>query len=232
VWEIQYNPNPEFQKGLDVKILKEFTPDTKYELTPGDMIYIPPHIAHHGISQSQSLSLSFGFKSLEDKQIIDRFAMDLINEYDSGDFYKTSFDKACNDTLEIDDKIINDLQTRMIKNLSDKNTFTKMLLKFTSSPKRFSEEIEITREEFDDLFLENNLYKDEFTRFSSKKSENGFLISINERVFKINSEQYTNLKRISDFTTQDEISVNKFSNLSDILYDLCLSGILYFNLDN
>ena len=51
---------------LIIKILKEFHPDETHILSPGDMIYIPPHVAHEGKSIGDSLSLSLGFKSLED----------------------------------------------------------------------------------------------------------------------------------------------------------------------
>lgn len=227
-WEIQYEPNKEFVPGLEVKLLKEFVPDETFILNPGDMIYIPPHIAHHGISESQSLSLSLGYKSLEDKKLMDLFCVEVLNKFDSESFYKTNLKKDFNDDLIISNDTIDELHKRVLKNISNKDFFKQSLLKFTSSTKKQPEEIEISKDEFLDLFQQKVLFKDEHARFSAIRRDKDFLISVNENIFNVSEQQYKLLKLLSKISPQEPIEQHDVQEILDIIYSLVKSGIFYF----
>ena len=50
--------------GLPLKILRHFEPEHEAVLEPGDMLYLPPHAAHDGISLSDDcMTLSVGFRA-------------------------------------------------------------------------------------------------------------------------------------------------------------------------
>ena len=52
-------PNP----SLPVKILTQFRPDTEYTLDTGDMLYLPPAYAHHGVAVGACTTYSIGFRA-------------------------------------------------------------------------------------------------------------------------------------------------------------------------
>jgi 50S ribosomal protein L16 3-hydroxylase len=52
-----------FRPGLDLKILERFEPDADHVLEPGDMLYLPPGFAHHGIAVGPCLTYSVGFRA-------------------------------------------------------------------------------------------------------------------------------------------------------------------------
>ncbi len=52
-----------FVEGLELRILERFRPDVDEVLNPGDMLYLPPGFAHHGIAESPCLTYSIGFRS-------------------------------------------------------------------------------------------------------------------------------------------------------------------------
>jgi 50S ribosomal protein L16 3-hydroxylase len=52
-----------FVDGLELRILERFRPDVDAVLEPGDMLYLPPGFAHHGIAESPCLTYSIGFRS-------------------------------------------------------------------------------------------------------------------------------------------------------------------------
>lgn len=52
-----------FRPGLDLRILERFTPDADDVLGPGDMLYLPPGFAHHGIGMTPCLTYSIGFRA-------------------------------------------------------------------------------------------------------------------------------------------------------------------------
>jgi 50S ribosomal protein L16 3-hydroxylase len=52
-----------FRAGLDLRILERFTPDADEVLGPGDMLYLPPGFAHHGVAVTPCLTYSVGFRA-------------------------------------------------------------------------------------------------------------------------------------------------------------------------
>lgn len=50
-----------FIPGIDVAVLREFAPETTWEVLPGDMLYLPPAVAHHGVALEEGLTWSIGF---------------------------------------------------------------------------------------------------------------------------------------------------------------------------
>ena len=64
-WLISNVPITEavLQPGLDLKILSHFEPDQSWDLQPGDMLYLPPHYAHHGVALNDCMTFSIGFRA-------------------------------------------------------------------------------------------------------------------------------------------------------------------------
>jgi 50S ribosomal protein L16 3-hydroxylase len=50
-------------KDLELRILQEFAADADEVLRPGDMLYLPPGFAHHGVAVTSCLTYSVGFRS-------------------------------------------------------------------------------------------------------------------------------------------------------------------------
>lgn len=63
-WRIGRQKDLSLVPGLPLKILAGFEPEEDYVLEPGDMLYLPPHIAHDGIAVGgDCMTLSIGFRS-------------------------------------------------------------------------------------------------------------------------------------------------------------------------
>lgn len=62
-WRISQQDDLSLKPGLPLKILENFQPEQDYVLVPGDMLYLPPHIAHDGIAQGICVTLSIGFRA-------------------------------------------------------------------------------------------------------------------------------------------------------------------------
>jgi len=66
-WEIsddaRYDPDdPEaYEEGPMLRILKNWQPQAGRTLSPGDMLYLPPKVAHHGVALEKGLTYSVGF---------------------------------------------------------------------------------------------------------------------------------------------------------------------------
>ncbi len=64
-WMIDVGPNPPqaFREGVELKLLQHFTPTHDWVLEPGDMLYLPPGVPHHGVALDACLTLSVGMRA-------------------------------------------------------------------------------------------------------------------------------------------------------------------------
>jgi 50S ribosomal protein L16 3-hydroxylase len=62
-WRIGRQRDLSLQPNLPLKILRRFEPDQTFVLEPGDMLYLPPHMAHDGIAQGDCMTISIGFRA-------------------------------------------------------------------------------------------------------------------------------------------------------------------------
>jgi len=65
---------------VDLRIMAEFDVEEKVVLNPGDMLYLPPHVGHHGVSLSDDcMTYSFGYRSYPAQELWDSFG-DYLSE--------------------------------------------------------------------------------------------------------------------------------------------------------
>ncbi|MES9945915.1 MAG: cupin domain-containing protein [Candidatus Thiodiazotropha sp.] len=53
----------EFIPDLELRILPEFEAEQEWLLEPGDMLYLPPNVAHWGIAEGECMTCSVGFRA-------------------------------------------------------------------------------------------------------------------------------------------------------------------------
>lgn len=68
-WRVAETFDPDIVTGLDIRVLKNFNAEQEWVLEPGDMLYLPPNVAHDGIAlddDCQTWSIGFRAPSLRD----------------------------------------------------------------------------------------------------------------------------------------------------------------------
>ncbi len=73
-------------KDIPLRIMQEFTSNQEFDVEPGDVLYIPPKIAHHGVSlDDECISISFGYRAYSVKEMYEHLNKDCpaeqINNY-------------------------------------------------------------------------------------------------------------------------------------------------------
>ncbi len=68
----------DFVPGLDLRILARFEAEREWILEPGDMLYLPPGVAHHGIALDDCITASIGFRAPAPAELLARFAEELV----------------------------------------------------------------------------------------------------------------------------------------------------------
>ena len=74
-WQISTADVPENNQadGTPLRIQKTFNAEQEWILEPGDMIYIPPNVSHHGVSIGESISFSVGYRAVSHNDLLNDF---------------------------------------------------------------------------------------------------------------------------------------------------------------
>lgn len=75
-WQINCNDfsQAELMPDLSVRVLKAFNAQQEWVLEPGDVLYLPPGVAHWGVSQGQCMTYSVGFRAPSEREMTADFA--------------------------------------------------------------------------------------------------------------------------------------------------------------
>ncbi len=72
-WEISAQDDLTVVEGAPLRILKEFRVDESWELEPGDMLYLPPQLAHNGVALTDCMTWSIGFRAPKAEEVVGQF---------------------------------------------------------------------------------------------------------------------------------------------------------------
>jgi 50S ribosomal protein L16 3-hydroxylase len=72
-WRIGAQKDLSLKPGLPLKVLQHFEPTEDWLLEPGDMLYLPPHIAHDGVAVGECMTCSIGFRAPCESELAGQF---------------------------------------------------------------------------------------------------------------------------------------------------------------
>lgn len=233
-WLIEENPIHDYHPDLDIKLLTEFNPNIEWELEPGDMVYIPPNVAHHGITLEDSVSYSLGFKSIRYKDLLDVFVTELMGSLDEASFHDNKMPLQKN-SLEVLDYVFEKVHKDLLKNLNDKDLFKESLLKYLTRPKNeIFEADELDDEEIKSMLLSGtNLKRDIWGKLAfSLLDSTHSMIAVAGNSFKIKTSKAKILEKIflndPDFPFNFKTSDLKDKDFLSLIILLINNGVFYF----
>lgn len=72
-WEVSDQDDLDLLEDAPLRILKRFRPTQSWVLEPGDMLYLPPRLAHNGVALSECMTWSVGFRAPTHQEIATAF---------------------------------------------------------------------------------------------------------------------------------------------------------------
>ena len=76
------------RKSAELRLLESFETTEEFILNPGDALYVPPRVAHWGISLDDSLCYSIGFRAPSHSEMIEGFSDFLIQRSASSERFE------------------------------------------------------------------------------------------------------------------------------------------------
>jgi 50S ribosomal protein L16 3-hydroxylase len=120
----------------DLRLLAAFEPVEEWLLQPGDILYVPPRIAHNGVAVGDDcMTYSIGFRAPARSELIAHYCDHLLSGLDGDDRYTDPGLPAQDNPGEISGAALNRLHTMIAESLQDRAAFARWFGEYNSAPK-------------------------------------------------------------------------------------------------
>lgn len=121
--------------GLPLKILEQFDQTESWVLNPGDMLYLPPALAHWGIALKESMTLSVGFRAPSHLDLLQGFVDSLQDKLPDHQRYDDADLTLHDNPGQLTDQEIERIHALLTSMLTDKAHVRRWLGKAMSESK-------------------------------------------------------------------------------------------------
>jgi len=143
--------NTAFVPNQPLKLLPEIDVQFDEVLAPGDLLYVPPGMAHYGVAEDDCLTFSFGFRMPNVagmmERISDQFSANTLLQNPVVDIAR----KQMNQIGEINATELNHLKDLVLAQLQDSSALDAAIMSYMSEPKYPDNIPEADEIEADDL---------------------------------------------------------------------------------
>lgn len=161
-WKISTQTDLSLVEGAPLKILKNFKPEQEWLLEAGDMLYLPPQVAHWGVSESDNcMTYSIGFRAPKTQELQHEFLNYLQDNIQAEGLYTDPDLKLQNHPAEISESMISKVSDSLQKMTWDKEDIANFLGKYLTEPKLdvvFEPSRKISKNEFSKLLAKKPLH--------------------------------------------------------------------------
>ncbi len=119
-----------------LRLLADFQPIAEWILEPGDILYVPPRVAHRGIAVGDDcMTYSIGFRAPSRGELIESWADDMVPGLSDSDRYEDPQLAAQDNPGEISVDAIARLQGMIADVLMDRQQFARWFGQYNTTPK-------------------------------------------------------------------------------------------------
>ncbi|NCE87070.1 cupin domain-containing protein [Pseudomonas sp. Q1] len=119
----------------DLRILAEFEESAEWVLEPGDMLYLPPRLAHFGIAEDDCMTYSVGFRAPSAAEVLTHFT-DFLSQYLTDEERYTDADaQPVSDPHQIQGDALDRLKSLLAEHMSDERMLLTWFGQFMTEPR-------------------------------------------------------------------------------------------------
>jgi len=230
-WKISTQPNSRFIDDAPIKVLETFEAEEEWVLKPGDMLYLPPSVAHHGVSESAvCMTYSIGFRAPKKQELTNAFLTYLQESANTG-AAETLYEDADLTSQAHPAEVSGDMVSKvdaMLKDITwDQQHISDFLGCYLTEPSAhvlFESEVEIGIADFTELLAHQPLQLDLKSRMLS-----------HQQAFYLNGERLTVDAALTDSMQQladhriletNRLSAAQQNMLANTLHDAYMAGYI------
>ena len=119
----------------DLKILAEFVKTEEWVLEPGDMLYLPPRLAHCGTAEDDCMTYSVGFRAPSAAEVLTHFTDFLGQFLPDEERYSDADAVPTSDPTQIQRDALDRLKALLTEHMSDERLLMPWFGQFMTEPK-------------------------------------------------------------------------------------------------
>ncbi len=109
----------EYRTGTELKLLRHFEPDHRVVLNPGDLLYLPAEVAHHGIAlDDDCITCSVGLRAPAEGELLSGYFEDRAAALDASRRFSPAFSDSQAAPAQITTEDVAQLRALLEKHLS------------------------------------------------------------------------------------------------------------------
>ncbi len=144
-----------YLNDVELRIMAQFEVDEEHILLPGDMLYLPPHVGHHGVSlDDDCMTYSFGYRSYQGQELWDSLGDYMSERYKFTSLYKDPNWADIKATSAIPRAAFQNAKQLMQQVLADDDLFSTWFGCFATQPDQQAEQhmpLPLEQDEWGDL---------------------------------------------------------------------------------
>lgn len=135
-WRISQQSQLVLEAGAPLRILSNFVTEQEWVLSPGDMLYLPPHVAHWGLADDDDcMTYSIGFRVPHARELAIEFLEECRQQGLPDVLYADADLQATTDPSAIDDAMVGRVQALMQQLQWAPELLGRFLARYFSEPK-------------------------------------------------------------------------------------------------
>ncbi|MFC0679253.1 JmjC domain-containing protein [Lysobacter korlensis] len=192
-WQIDASDAPPiaFRDDVELKLLRQFNPTHEWVLEPGDMLYLPPGVPHHGVAEDACLTFSIGMRAPSAAELLGDFVDALASEADESLRYRDPDLGVPRDPFEIDAtamgrvvEALNALRMNDPDRLGD--WFGRFITQYRSAGAVMPDDAPLSADRVGQaLGAGATLYRHPFSRLAWRKAMRGARLYVSGQVFEV-----------------------------------------------
>ncbi|MCY1286026.1 50S ribosomal protein L16 3-hydroxylase [compost metagenome] len=119
----------------DLKILADFEPTDEWVLEPGDMLYLPPLLAHCGTAEDDCMTYSVGFRAPSAAEVLTHFTDFLGQFLPEEERYSDSGAQPASDPSQIQRDALDRLKALLDRHMGDERLLMTWFGQFMTEPR-------------------------------------------------------------------------------------------------
>jgi 50S ribosomal protein L16 3-hydroxylase len=119
----------------DLRILAEFAETDEWVLEPGDMLYLPPRLAHYGIAEDDCMTYSVGFRAPSAAEVLTHFTDFLSQFLTNEERYSDAGIAPCSDPHQIQRDSLDRLKSLLNEHMNDERLLLTWFGQFMTEPR-------------------------------------------------------------------------------------------------
>ncbi|MEX5364324.1 cupin domain-containing protein [Pseudomonas guariconensis] len=119
----------------DLRILAEFEQSSEWTLEPGDMLYLPPRLAHYGVAEDDCLTYSVGFRAPSAAEVLTHFTDFLSQFLPDEERYSDADAQPAADPHQIQHDALDRLKALLAEHMGDERLLLTWFGQFMTEPR-------------------------------------------------------------------------------------------------